>query len=38
MTGESPGANRERNLIRAKGLPVYNSVREIPLGAAAQLT
>lgn len=26
---ESPGANRERDLIRAKGLPVYNSISEI---------
>ena len=30
MIGESPGANRERDLIRAKGLPVYNSISEIP--------
>ncbi len=29
MIGESPGANRERDLIRAKGLPVYNSISEI---------
>lgn len=32
MVGESPGANRERDLIRAKGLPVYNSIGEIPRG------
>lgn len=30
MVGESPGANRERDLITAKGLPVYNSTSEIP--------
>jgi len=28
MIGKSPGANRERDLIRAKGLPVYNSVSQ----------
>ena len=36
IIGESPGVNRERDLIRAKGLPVYNSVREVALGAAPQ--
>ena len=30
IIGESPGVNRERDLIRAKGLPVYNSISEIP--------
>lgn len=30
MIAESPGANRERDLIRAKGLPVYNSISDIP--------
>ena len=30
MIGESPGANRERDLIRAKGLPVYSSISELP--------
>ena len=30
IIGESPGVNRERDLIRAKGLPVYNSTSEIP--------
>lgn len=30
MIGESPGANRERDLVRLKGLPVYESVAEIP--------
>jgi len=31
MIAESAGANRERELIRAKGLPVYNSIAEIPI-------
>lgn len=31
IIGESPGVNRERDLIREKGLPVYNSLSEIPL-------
>ena len=30
MIGESPGVKRECDLIRAKGLPVYNSINEIP--------
>lgn len=30
MIGESPGANCERELIRCKGLPVYDSISEIP--------
>lgn len=30
MIGESPGANRERDLVRSKGLPVYDSVAKIP--------
>lgn len=30
IIGESPGVNRERDLVRAKGLPVYSSVTEIP--------
>lgn len=30
MIGESPGANRERELIAAKGLPVYWTLEEIP--------
>ncbi len=29
MIGESPGANRERDLILSKGLPVYYSIDEI---------
>ena len=36
MIGESPGANRERDLIRAKGLPVYNSVSQIPQGTGTR--
>jgi len=31
MIGESAGAKRERELIRAKGLPVYTSIAEIPI-------
>ena len=31
MIGESPGANRERDLIISKGLPVYNNLSDIPL-------
>jgi hypothetical protein len=30
MIGNSPGANRERDLIKSKGLPVYEAVHEIP--------
>jgi hypothetical protein len=30
MVGESPGANRERDLVAAKGLPVYYSIDEVP--------
>lgn len=30
MIGSSPGADHERELISAKGLPVYNSLDEIP--------
>lgn len=28
--GKSPGANKERDLMLAKGLPVYYSIDEIP--------
>lgn len=31
LIGESPGANRERDLILSKGRPVYRSVDEIPV-------
>lgn len=30
MIGESPGANRERDLIISKGLPVYYDLSEVP--------
>jgi hypothetical protein len=30
MIGESPGTNQERALVMKKGLPVYNSIDEIP--------
>jgi hypothetical protein len=30
MIGSSPGADNERELIAAKGLPVYHSIEEIP--------
>jgi hypothetical protein len=29
LLAESPGANRERDLILAKGLPVFTSIDEI---------
>ena len=29
MIGNSPGANRERDLVKAKGLPVYENVDDI---------
>ena len=29
---ESPGANRERDLVKSKSLPVYYDVNEIPRG------
>ena len=31
IIGESPGVNRERELISAKGLPVYTSIAELPI-------
>jgi hypothetical protein len=30
IIGESPGANRERDHVKAKGLPVYYSIDEVP--------
>lgn len=30
MIGESPGADKERDLVKSKGLPVYYSLEEIP--------
>lgn len=32
LLGESPGANRERDLVQSKGLPVYYDVEEVPDG------
>jgi hypothetical protein len=32
MISESPGANAERDLIAAKGLPVFYSIEEVPDG------
>ena len=31
MIGESPGANRERDLIRSKNRPVYEDISEVPI-------
>jgi hypothetical protein len=33
IIGESPGAHRERELIHAKGLPVYTSIAELSIAA-----
>lgn len=30
LIAESPGTNRERDLVLAKGLPVYYSLDEVP--------
>lgn len=30
LLAESPGANKERDLVLAKGLPVYYSLEEVP--------
>lgn len=30
IIAESPGANRERDFVQSKGLPVYFSIEEIP--------
>ncbi|MEO8664168.1 MAG: DUF4406 domain-containing protein [Ignavibacteria bacterium] len=30
MIGESPGANKERDLILSKDLPVYYNIEEVP--------
>jgi hypothetical protein len=30
LLDESPGANRERDLVQSKGLPVFRTVDEIP--------
>jgi hypothetical protein len=36
MIGESPGANRERDLVKGKGLRVYTDVNEIPPAPAPE--
>ena len=33
VIGESRGVVRERDLIRAKGLPVYENISEVPLSS-----
>ena len=35
IMGESAGVNRERDLVKAKGLPVYRDLAEIPAGTSA---
>jgi len=30
MIGSSPGANKEKELVQSKGLPVYYSIEEVP--------
>lgn len=30
LIAESPGANRERDLVQAKGLPVYYHIDDVP--------
>ncbi len=31
LLAESPGANKERDLVLAKGLPVYYNLKDVPL-------
>jgi hypothetical protein len=31
ILGESPGVNKEKELVMSKGLPVYYSINEIPV-------
>lgn len=35
IIGESPGANRERDLVSSKGLPVYRDISDIPVASAS---
>lgn len=35
LIGESPGANKERDLIASKGRPVYLSIDDIPLAGSS---
>ena len=30
LIGESPGANKERDLIRSQGKPVYLRIQDVP--------
>lgn len=36
LIAESPGANRERDLMASKGLPVYHAMSEIPVSGDNQ--
>ena len=36
LLAESPGANKERDLVQAKGFPIYYSLEEIPDGIGEQ--
>jgi hypothetical protein len=36
VTGSSPGADTERDIIKGKGLPVYYSIGEIPENSNSQ--
>ncbi len=38
MIGESPGANKERDLILSKGLPVYYKIEDIPMASKSTMT
>ena len=38
IIGESAGVNRERDLVRSKGLPVYWTLNEIPAASSANAT
>ena len=38
VIGESAGVNRERDLVRSKGLPVYWNLNEIPAAPSADAT
>lgn len=35
LIGESPGANKERDLIRAQGKPVYVRLEDVPMCSSA---
>ena len=38
IIGESAGVNRERDLVKSKGLPVYWNLNEIPAAFSANAT